>query len=53
MASKNDIDILSFSETWFNLIVSNASIEIEGYRVYRLDCIGKPEVASVPKSRTI
>ena len=41
MASKQDFDVLSFSETWFNSTVSNASIEIEGYRVYRLDCIGK------------
>ena len=41
MASKKDFDVLSFSETWFNSTVSNASIEIEGYRVYRLDRIGK------------
>ena len=41
MASKQDFDVLSFSETWFNSTASNASIEIEGHRVYRLDRIGK------------
>ena len=38
---ENDFDILSISETWFNSFVTNASVEIPGYRIFRLHCIGK------------
>ena len=41
MAKAKEFDILSFSETWFNTTVSNVSIEINGYKVHRLDRIGK------------
>ncbi|XP_028517192.1 uncharacterized protein LOC114575823 [Exaiptasia diaphana] len=39
MALKSDFDILCISETWFKPAPrdTNASVEIEGYRVYRLD----------------
>lgn len=28
-------------EIWFNLIIINISVEIEGYKRFRLDCLGK------------
>lgn len=34
-------DILSISDTWFNSSVTNASVEIPGYRIFRLHHIGK------------
>ncbi|XP_028519091.1 uncharacterized protein LOC110252733 [Exaiptasia diaphana] len=39
MALKSDFDILCISETWFKPAPrdTNASVEIEGYRFYRLD----------------
>ena len=41
LALENDFDILSISETWFNSSVTNASVEIPGYRIFRLHRIGK------------
>ena len=41
MALRNDFDILSFSETWFNTSVTNASVHIDGYKIYRLDRLRK------------
>ena len=41
LALENDLDILSISETWLNSSVTNASVEISGYRFFRLDRIGK------------
>ena len=41
LALENDFDILSISDTWFNSSVTNASVEISGYRIVRLDRIGK------------
>ena len=41
MALQNNFDILIFSETWFNSTVTNASVEREGYKRYRLDRLGK------------
>ena len=41
MALDKKFDILTISETWFNSIVTNASVEIDGYRIYRLDRLGK------------
>ena len=41
LALENDFDILSISETWLNSYVTNASVEISGYRIFRLDRIGK------------
>ena len=38
---ENDFDILSISETWFNSSVTNASVGISGYRIFRFDRIGK------------
>ena len=35
---ENDFNILSIS--WFNSSVTNASVEIPGYRILRLDRIG-------------
>ena len=40
LALENDFDILSISETWFNSSLTNASVEIPGYRIFRLDRIG-------------
>ena len=39
LALENDFNILSISETWFNSSVTNASVEIPGYRILRLDRI--------------
>ena len=41
LALENDFDILSISDTWFNSSVTNASVEIPGYRIFRLHHIGK------------
>ena len=41
MVLQNNFDILTISETWFNMSVTNASVEIEGYKLHRLDRIGK------------
>lgn len=34
---QNDIDIFTISETWLNSSVTNAEINISGYKLYRLD----------------
>lgn len=36
MALQKSFDILTFSETWFNSTTTNASIEIDGYSIFRL-----------------
>ena len=36
-----EIKEMTFSETWFNSSVTNASVELEGYKLYRLDRLGK------------
>ena len=38
---ERDFDILTISETWFTSSVSNSVVEIPGYKVYRLDRLGK------------
>ena len=37
LALDKNYDILSFSETWFNTSVVNASVHLEGYNIFRLD----------------
>ena len=41
MALQNNFDVLTFSEPWFNSSVTDASVELEGYKLYRLDSLGK------------
>ena len=41
MALDKKFDILTISETWFNSTVTNESVEIDGYQIYRLDRLGK------------
>ena len=41
LANKNDFDTLSISETWFDSSVSNANVNQEGYKIYRLDRVNK------------
>ena len=41
MGLDKKFDILTISETWFNSTNTNASVEIDGYRIYRLDRLGK------------
>ena len=41
MALEKNFDILSFSETWFNTSVSNASVHLDGYNIFRLDRLRK------------
>ena len=41
MALQKNFDILTFSETWFNSTTTNASVEIDGYSIYRLDRLRK------------
>ena len=41
LAQAHDFDIFAVSETWFNTTVTNASIHIEGYNIYRLDRLKK------------
>ena len=41
LALERDFDILTISETWFYSSVSNSVVEIPGYKVYRLDRLGK------------
>ena len=38
MISRENFDTLTISEKWFNSKISNTSVEIEGYKVYELDC---------------
>ena len=41
MALEKKFDMLSFSETWFNTSVSNASVHLDGYKIFRLDRLHK------------
>ncbi|CAH3145391.1 unnamed protein product [Porites lobata] len=41
LALENDFDILSISENWFNSSVAIATVEIPGYRIFKLDRFGK------------
>lgn len=41
MALRENFDILLISERCFNFQITNARVEIEGCRVYRIDRIGK------------
>ena len=41
VALQKSFDILTFSETWFNSTTTNASVEIEGYSIFRLDRLRK------------
>lgn len=41
LSLEKDYDILTFSETWFNTSVTNASVALEGYNIFRLDRIRK------------
>ena len=41
LALEKDHDILSFSETWFNTTVTKASVNIEGYNIFRLERLRK------------
>ena len=45
MALRENFDILTISETWFNSKITNASVKIEGQKVYRLARIGKAGAA--------
>ena len=38
---EKDYDVLAVSESWFNSTVSNAEIEMVGYKVMRLDRLDK------------
>jgi len=38
---KKKYDVLAISETLFNSTVTNISVEIEGYQVFRLERLGK------------
>ena len=41
LAHAHDFDIFTVSEIWFNTTVTNASVHIEGYNIYRLDRLKK------------
>ena len=41
LAKLENIDVLTISETWLNLTVTNKEIIIEGYKLHRLDCLHK------------
>ena len=41
LAHAHNFDIFAVSETWFNTTVTNASVHIEGYNIYRLDRLKK------------
>ena len=38
---EHQYDILTISESWLNSTVKNSEVEIEGYRLLRLDRLGK------------
>ena len=38
---EKDYDVLAVSESWLNSTVTNAKVEIEGYKLTRLDQLGK------------
>ena len=37
LASDNKVDVLAISETWLYSSISNAEVEIQGYKIHRLD----------------
>ena len=37
LVSDNKVDVLAISETWLNSSILNAEVEIQGYRIHRLD----------------
>ena len=41
MTLQKQYDVLTISETWFNSTVTNISVEIKGYQIFRLDRLGK------------
>ena len=41
LAISNNIDALTISETWLNSTVTNGEVNIDGYKVYRLDRLHK------------
>ena len=41
LASERKSDIITFSETWLNTTVTSAEIQIEGYKLHRLDRLHK------------
>ena len=41
MALEKKYDVLTILETWFNSTITNISVEIEGYQIFRLDRLGK------------
>ena len=38
---EKDYDVLAVSESWLNSTVTNAKVEIDGYKLTRLDQLGK------------
>ena len=38
---EKDYDVLAVSESWLNSTVTNAEVEIDGYKLTRLDRLGK------------
>ena len=41
LASERKSDIITISETWLNTTVTSAEIQIEGYKLHRLDRLHK------------
>ena len=41
MVLQKQYDVLTISETWFNSTITNISVEIKGYQIFRLDRLGK------------
>ena len=41
MALKKKYDVLTISETWFNATITYISVEIKGYKIFRLDRLVK------------
>lgn len=42
LAEENDFNIIAISESWLNNTVTNAEVEIAGYKLSRLDRVKKP-----------
>ena len=40
---EKDYDVLAVSESWLNSTMTNAEVEIDGYKLTRLDRLGKNE----------
>ena len=41
LVKEKDYDVLTISETWFNSTVKNTDVELEGYKLFRLDRLHK------------